>query len=160
MRREQLPLELQNLLSILKCYNNVKFAPGESKTASEIIKGQAGAVECSLDEAQLVSSEFKDDFTFVGDEAHIVALDIDRQAWLIPSSTSGHSHLYVNLACSWEDYLNFLEAAAKIGLIEHGYYEASKAKGATYLRPPWVKKGHEQFVNVEQIEEFLDGEAS
>lgn len=74
---------------------------------------------------------------------HHVALDIDHPAWLIESSTPGHYHLHIRLpdGAIWEDYVAFLDAAAKIGMIEPGYAEASKARGATYVRLPWVRKG-------------------
>jgi hypothetical protein len=74
---------------------------------------------------------------------HHVLLDLDREAHLIPSSTPGHSHLYVDLGigASQEAYFRFLDAAAEIGLIERGYANASKCKGGSYLRLPWVKKG-------------------
>jgi hypothetical protein len=71
---------------------------------------------------------------------HAILLDIDVPAWLVPSSTEGHSHLYVDVHCREEDYFAFLDAAAKVGLIQYGYASASKKKGATFLRLPWVKK--------------------
>ena len=78
---------------------------------------------------------------------HNLLLDIDRPAELVESSTPGHYHLYVELlggeGIDWEDYVAFLHAAAKIGLIESGYAYASQARGYTALRLPWVSK-HEQ----------------
>lgn len=74
---------------------------------------------------------------------HHVVVDIDQPAWLVESSTPGHSHLYVELpgGTPWADYVEFLEAAAKIGLVEPGYVEASKVRGGTYVRLPWIRKG-------------------
>jgi hypothetical protein len=71
---------------------------------------------------------------------HAVLLDLDVPALLLPSSTAGHSHLYVDIACSWEDYLFFLQAATKIGLIEPGYAAMAEMRGYTSLRLPWVRK--------------------
>jgi len=71
---------------------------------------------------------------------HVVALDVDVPARLIPSSTEGHSHLHIDVKCSWEDYVDFLRAAEKIGIIEPGYVNVSIERRGTHLRLPWVKK--------------------
>lgn len=71
---------------------------------------------------------------------HVVALDIDHPARLLPSSTPDHYHLHVDVKCSWEDYEEFLRAAAKIGLIEEGYARVSIERKGTHLRLPWVRK--------------------
>ena len=74
------------------------------------------------------------------DGKHLPVLDIDVPHKLVPSSTAGHAHLYVDVECDWDDYVAFLEAAAKIGLIEEGYYKASKHRGFTAVRKPGLKK--------------------
>lgn len=96
-------------------------------------------------EAEVVSSKHSSAFTF-GDAGglHDLLIDIDVPAVLVPSSTSDHFHLYVPLACQWADYLAFLKAAARIGLVEDGYVKASEKRGHTSLRLPWVKKGRER----------------
>lgn len=75
---------------------------------------------------------------------HAVLLDLDVPAWLIPSSTEGHGHLYADVSCSWRDYRRFLKAAAKVGLIEDGYASASIRRGHSALRLPWVRKVDDQ----------------
>lgn len=74
---------------------------------------------------------------------HAVLLDLDVPAYLVPSSTPGHSHLYIDVSISEPAYFRLLDALAQCGIIEEGYAKASKAKGATYLRLPWIKKGRE-----------------
>lgn len=71
---------------------------------------------------------------------HSVMLDIDIPAKLIPSSTEGHSHLYIDKEMSWREYRKLLRALMKAGIIEKGYYEVSVKRKATHLRLPWVKK--------------------
>jgi hypothetical protein len=71
---------------------------------------------------------------------HAVVLDLDVPAWLVPSTTPGHSHLYADVACPWPDYLEFLRAAARIGLVEQGYVSACEACGYSSVRLPWVAK--------------------
>lgn len=87
---------------------------------------------------------------------HIIALDIDVPAWCIPSSTDGHSHLYISHQLQWPQYEKLLRVLAEIGLIEEGYKDASIKRKATFLRLPWVKKGMETLPSPEAIEEFLN----
>lgn len=75
---------------------------------------------------------------------HALLIDLDVPAWLVPSSTEGHGHLYVDLAVQEGDLWEFLDAAAMIGLVEEGYVSACKSRGMTSLRAPWVTKGQER----------------
>jgi hypothetical protein len=88
-----------------------------------------------------IRSDTNNAFAVFGDAEHAVVLDLDIPAWLIPSSTLGHSHLYIDTRCSEKDYFALLDALVKCRVIEYGYAEASKVKGATYARLPWVRKG-------------------
>lgn len=67
-------------------------------------------------------------------------VDLDVPATLIPSTTPGHSHLYIDVPVNWSDYQLLLDALALVGAVEPGYVQASKARGFTSLRLPWVKK--------------------
>jgi hypothetical protein len=76
-----------------------------------------------------------------GTSRHRIMLDLDIPATLIPSSTPGHSHLYIETApIRWPDYHRLLEALAACGVIEHGYAGASIDREATMLRLPWIRK--------------------
>ena len=87
---------------------------------------------------------FAGGFSEYEEPKHIVVLDIDHPAHLVGSSTEGHHHLYVEIPpCSHQDYLAFLDAAHKIGLIEEGYLNASMARGHSDVRLPWVRKGED-----------------
>lgn len=92
---------------------------------------------CELDEANLVSSRIDD-----GEHAgkHTVAIDLDVPAVLIPSSTPGHSHLYIDVPMTWEQYNGVLEALAGAGILETGYVAACKRRKHTSLRLPWIRK--------------------
>lgn len=85
-------------------------------------------------EANLVTSA-----TGVGDW-HLPVLDLDVPHRLEPSSTAGHSHLYIDVPVEWRTYVKLLDALADAGIVERGYVEASKAKGATMVRKPGVTK--------------------
>ena len=71
---------------------------------------------------------------------HALLLDLDVPAYLVPSSTPGHSHLYVDVRIPESKYMKLLEALGNAGVIEDGYVVASQARGGTALRLPWVKK--------------------
>lgn len=90
----------------------------------------------SEEEANLVISRTKN----LAGNKHAPVLDIDVPHKLVPSTTEGHSHLYVDVECDWEDYVAFLKAAVKIGLIEQGYADASINRGFSAVRKPGVKK--------------------
>lgn len=92
--------------------------------------------ECAESEANAVSSRLQGT---IGN-LHAPVLDIDYGARLIPSSTPGHSHLYLDVTVTWDEYVEVLEALAKCGLIEEGYKNAAIARGATFVRTPGTKK--------------------
>lgn len=71
---------------------------------------------------------------------HKPVLDIDFPAALLPSSTEGHYHLYLDKEVIWDDYVALLKALATCGIIEQGYANASIERGHTAVRLPWVKK--------------------
>lgn len=71
---------------------------------------------------------------------HAPAIDIDVPAEFIPSSTEGHGHLKFDVEMTWEEYKKLLSVMVEVRLIEEGYYRASLARGATFLRLPWIKK--------------------
>lgn len=71
---------------------------------------------------------------------HKVVIDLDLPAKLLPSSTEGHFHLYIDHEIPWTKYRNLLRALAEAGLIEPGYLGASEDRGYTAVRLPWVKK--------------------
>lgn len=85
-------------------------------------------------DAHVVSSRIR------GTSRHTVMLDLDVPAALIPSSTPGHGHLYIDVPMPWWKYRVLLKVLAWVGVIEPGYYGASVMRKATYLRCPWVKK--------------------
>lgn len=84
----------------------------------------------TYEEANLILSS-----TTNGNE-HLPVFDLDFPCKLVPSRTEGHFHLYMNVPVEWEAFLKVLEAMVDAGLIEKGYYEASKTRGFTAARVP------------------------
>lgn len=74
------------------------------------------------------------------DVMHAPVLDIDFQVFVIPSSSRGHFHLYIEKPVPWSAYKKLLVALAECGIIQEGYADASIDRGATYVRMPWVTK--------------------
>lgn len=91
-----------------------------------------------FDGANVVSSLRTDSIGSL--KRHAVLLDLDVPAYLVPSSTEGHSHLYIDVRATPSAYFRLLDALADCNVIERGYADVSKRKGATMLRLPWVKK--------------------
>lgn len=83
-----------------------------------------------------VSTSIRED----AEGCHALLLDLDLPAWLVPSSTEGHSHLYVDVKIPTPTYFALLDALADAGVIQRGYANSSKHRGGTALRLPWIKK--------------------
>jgi len=69
---------------------------------------------------------------------HAPVLDLDFGARLVPSSTPGHFHLYLDKAMPWDTYRELLYALSKAGIIETGWANASASNGFSCVR----KQGH------------------
>lgn len=71
---------------------------------------------------------------------HKPLIDIDFPAALIPSSTPGHFHLYLDKDMDEEQYMSFLLTLRSHEIIADGNVNQMGNHGATFLRLPWVKK--------------------
>lgn len=147
-RLAALPAGLSSLLRRLKTYQvqwQFSFVPTDEADYEPGIDRE----EADLAEANVVSSEHRVSF---GKPHHVVALDIDHAAWLIPSSTEGHSHLYIDVpgGIPHEDYMELLDVLARCKVIEHGYASVSKSRGHSDLRLPWVSKADQHTISAEE----------
>lgn len=71
---------------------------------------------------------------------HYPVIDIDVPINIVPASRIGHTHLYINHPVSQEGLLEILQVLAKHGIVEEGYLQASKSRGYSAVRLPWIKK--------------------
>lgn len=71
---------------------------------------------------------------------HKPVIDLDFPCALVPSSTEGHFHLYLDKVLKADDLMKLLKVMSEVGLVEEGYYKASLARGYTSVRLPWVTK--------------------
>lgn len=95
----------------------------------------------NLDRANVVLSKVEPASAWADMNLHKPLIDIDMPAKLIPSSTPGHFHLYIDKTMHWDDYRLLLVSLHRCGVISTGYLETTLVRGYTTLRLPWVKKG-------------------
>lgn len=116
-----------------------------------------------LGTANIVSSHIKAFDPFRASHTHRPVLDLDRPytaqdalqidylfaeyslkpselVEVVPSTTEGHCHLYLQFMVPERQYMRILMYLAVFGLIETGYATASIARGGTFVRLPGVKK--------------------
>lgn len=121
-------------------YKNAKKSLKKSKSKSKYEEGFYTRIP---DEASDIgSAELIASVTTKG--THRPLLDIDFPAVVIPSSTPGHGHLYIDKEMPWKDYQKLLNLFAELGIIENGYRGASLARGYSALRLPWIKKNKDE----------------
>lgn len=75
-----------------------------------------------------------------GTNFHRVVLDVDHPVKALPSTTEGHFHLFIDKKITWKQYKKIMKAFVEAGIVEPGYLGASKSRGFTAVRLPWVKK--------------------
>lgn len=71
---------------------------------------------------------------------HMPAIDIDLPVHVLPSSTEGHFHLYIEHELTWKQYKELLAVMVKCGIVEEGYFKAALSSRMTLLRKPGVRK--------------------
>ena len=71
---------------------------------------------------------------------HLPVIDVDLPCRLVPSTTPGHFHLYIEREMEHEPYMAMLKALAEAGIVNRFYAEVARLRGQTFVRPPWVKK--------------------
>jgi len=103
------------------------------------------SVTADIDEANLLTSRVAlkptDTYDIFAEDTHKVVIDLDHSAQLIASSTPGHHHLIIDHEMPWSLYQKLLDVLAECGLVEPGYVSASRERGYTAVRLPWVRKG-------------------
>ena len=110
----------------------------ESMSEDEYEEAGDGIEVSELNEATVICSDTR------MNGWHKPVIDFDLPIEVIPSSTEGHGHLYIDKRLSWSDYVKLLEVLVEVGLVEEGYLNASVARGYTAVRLPWIMKGQEE----------------
>jgi len=73
-------------------------------------------------------------------EMHRPLLDLDFEVSVLPSSTPGHNHLYIDKEMSKEDLDKLVNVLNEVGLLQNGIKNGWNRRGALSLRLPWIDK--------------------
>lgn len=124
------------VMYIGRTIHRIRFDPHNGKFP----RGEYGGIQQpsrvpvdKVEEANLISSHIKDDI-------HAPVIDFDFPAYLIPSTSPGHFHLYLEKEMKWRDYKKLLDVMLEVGLIEKGWYDIAMKFEQTYARLPHIKK--------------------
>lgn len=91
--------------------------------------------------ANLISSVLADGYHSDGDGLmHAPVIDVDFPIAVVPSSTPGHFHLYIDKPMFWDQYVELLAALENAGIVQHGFVHHSVNRKKSVLRMPWVNK--------------------
>jgi len=74
---------------------------------------------------------------------HKPVLDLDFDCQLIPSSTKGHFHLYINKEVDQIKWEALMMVLRDCGILESGFADGSIRCGQNTVRCPWVNKEQE-----------------
>lgn len=113
-------------------------------TVRTTLRGESDEMEAEpwfhqpIEKANLITS--KTERYPYGVEYHRPVLDIDFPAELIPSSTPGHYHLYLDKQIPKASYMQLLRDLARAGIIQQGFADSAIERGASSARLPWIKK--------------------
>lgn len=86
----------------------------------------------------------KFDKLYTGEKMHKPVLDIDLPICAEESSTEGHWHLIIDKEMPESIYFELLDAMLKANILEKGFVDAAKSRGASWIRTPWTKKVDEK----------------
>ena len=124
---ERLPVP-QSELNMLTVYKGVSFRPYARLliALAETSLVQPGHARMLIDEA--------------GAHAYPFIVALETPARLVPSSTPGHNHLYLDTELPWDDHERLLKRFEEATIVQRGFYTASVERKQTMLRKPGVRK--------------------
>jgi hypothetical protein len=101
-------------------------------------------------DANLISSE-------KANGKHILMLDLDQDNFVSASTTTGHSHVYIDADLSLDDLQEIVDVLAKHGILQSGIKKQVETGKCLTFRPPGVKKGvYEDEVDVKEYKKLKD----
>lgn len=74
---------------------------------------------------------------------HMPVIDLDLPCTLVPSSTPGHFHLYINKEMSFGEFLSMLQAMTDTGVVQPGFNRFTRERGQAFVRYPGYTKEDE-----------------
>jgi len=135
--REQGYRELARQISLRKWRKVTDFAKDseQSLTDEAWFDEDARDEEQDLNSANIVTSE-----SAIREGRFYPILDLDCEHAYVPSSTSGHGHLYLGVEMDEKTWRRFMKAMEEFGIVGLGYQEAGARRGYDSARLPWVTK--------------------
>lgn len=136
-------------------YRDRKIGRVDDLSADSSEQKFGGDVDFASDRPNVVTSLYADVWAITKPERplHLPVIDVDLPISAVESSTPGHFHLYIERTMTTESLWKLLDVMEKVGLVEPGYVAASKQRGYTTARLPWIKKGEpEPDVNLAPID--------
>jgi hypothetical protein len=134
---------------------NVWASDGQSSNSESAQEERE--LEPDLTQAHVVSSVLRPEpgTKKKSPKRHMILLDLDYEAHLIPSTREGHYHLYLDVpdGVPQDKWEAFMTAAKEAGVIQEGYAESALKRGFACLRLPWVKKSKDAVAQEEEDEE-------
>ena len=113
----------------------LSWCPDMDRYDNEVVDAKLG------ESVNLICSLTSKRTAFYGLDKHRPVLDIDFPARLLPSTTPGHFHLYLDgIELTDLQYGKLLNVLAEVGIIQQGVKNQFDRLRATFVRPPWVKK--------------------
>jgi hypothetical protein len=76
-------------------------------------------LETELRDAPEAESDFIS--SLLEDDRHAPLFDLDIPARLVPSTTPGHTHLYIDHPMSWRQYKRLVRAMVRAGVVEKSW---------------------------------------
>ena len=64
---------------------------------------------------------------------------------LLPSRTTGHSHLFIHRTCSWSEYLDFLNALENVGILTGNFVKWARLREQSIVMKPGQCKPDDAF---------------
>jgi hypothetical protein len=133
---------LDRLVAIHKTLMVAPYGHALMRSTTPLVDSQAYTGSASVKlvpekdpvKANLVSSRIGES------KYHSPVLDIDMPCQVLPSSSPGHHHLYIDHPMEWDTYRLLLQSMAQAGILEWGFVSSSVERGYSAVRTPWVKK--------------------
>lgn len=113
------------------CWNETLPVPVRTLWSCKTLssrQGMDGRERAPEESATLISSLLEGD-----ENHHAPVLDFDFPCRLVPSTTPGHFHFYIDTAVTWKHYKRMLVALSDVGLIQQGFADNSIARQQTMV---------------------------
>lgn len=99
-------------------------------------------LRASLEAGLIERKTFEDEFSYFAMRTEPIdhhEIRFDVPVIVLPSTSPGHFHIYIEKEMAWPVYLRLLQAMMKIGFLEFGFVAAAERREMTMLVKPGMK---------------------